>query len=81
MENGGVALPNGPAFLARLLHSDRERTGLIHTVTCNLFQKAVMHAFSLPGHVGLSFNLSANDITSPAKVGFLVEYFKMALLR
>lgn len=50
-----------------------ERTGLIHSVTCNLFQKAVMHTLSLPGHIGLSFNLSANDITSPATVSFLVE--------
>lgn len=41
-----------------------ERTGLIHRITVNLFTKAVQQLNQLPDDLGLSFNLSANDLTS-----------------
>jgi len=50
-----------------------ERTGLIHAVTLTLFRKAIDRMLFLPGHIGLSFNLSANDITSSATIGSLVD--------
>ena len=50
-----------------------ERTGLIHAVTLTLFRKTLERALCLPGHIGLSFNLSANDITSPATIASLVN--------
>lgn len=53
-----------------------ERTGLIHAVTLTLFRKALSRALCLPGHIGLSFNLSANDITSPATITALVNIIK-----
>jgi diguanylate cyclase (GGDEF)-like protein len=53
-----------------------ERTGLIHAVTLTLFRKALDRALCLPGHIGISFNLSANDITSAATIASLVEMIK-----
>lgn len=50
-----------------------ERTGLIHAVTLTLFRKALERALSLPGHIGLSFNLSANDLSSPATIDSLIQ--------
>ena len=50
-----------------------ERTGLIHAVTVTLFRKAIDRMLCLPGHIGLSFNLSANDITCSATIASLVE--------
>ena len=50
-----------------------ERTGLIHAVTLTLFRKALNRTLCLPGHIGLSFNLSANDITSPETISSLVN--------
>ncbi|WP_052507763.1 putative bifunctional diguanylate cyclase/phosphodiesterase [Sphingomonas hengshuiensis] len=50
-----------------------ERTGLIHSITLTLFRKALERALCLPGHIGLSFNLSANDITSPATIKSLLQ--------
>jgi diguanylate cyclase (GGDEF)-like protein len=58
--------------------STAERTGLIHAITLILFRKAVERCLCLPGHIGLSFNLSANDITCPATMNSLVEIIKGA---
>lgn len=41
-----------------------ERTGLIHRITVKLFTKAILQLKQLPDDLGLSFNLSANDLTS-----------------
>lgn len=53
-----------------------ERTGLIHSVTLTLFRKAIERTLCLPGHIGLSFNLSANDISSPTTIASLAEILK-----
>lgn len=53
-----------------------ERTGLIHSITLTLFRKAIERMLCLPGHIGLSFNLSANDISSPATIASLADRIK-----
>jgi diguanylate cyclase (GGDEF)-like protein len=50
-----------------------ERTGLMHRLTVQLFDTAVAQIKKLPGDLCLSFNLSANDITSVATVEALLE--------
>jgi diguanylate cyclase (GGDEF)-like protein len=45
-----------------------ERLGSIHRLTLTLFRKALAEARRLPPGVGLSFNLSARDITSPETI-------------
>jgi len=45
-----------------------ERCGMIHALTLLLLRKALADAARLPPEVGLSFNLSAHDLTSPETV-------------
>jgi diguanylate cyclase (GGDEF)-like protein len=45
-----------------------ERLGCIHRLTLTLLGKALAEARRLPPGVGLSFNLSARDITSPETI-------------
>lgn len=45
-----------------------ERLGCIHRLTLTLLRKALAEARLLPPGVGLSFNLSARDITSPETI-------------
>jgi diguanylate cyclase (GGDEF)-like protein len=45
-----------------------ERCGLIHTMTLLLLRKALADGARLPPGVGLSFNLSAQDLASPETV-------------
>ncbi|MBE7200209.1 MAG: EAL domain-containing protein, partial [Parafilimonas terrae] len=45
-----------------------ERSGIIHTVTLLLLRKALADSARLPPGIGLSFNLSAHDLTSPETV-------------
>ncbi len=53
-----------------------ERTGLIHRLTLALFEKALGQIMSLPGELCLSFNLSAQDITSAETVDALLEIIR-----
>lgn len=53
-----------------------ERTGLIHRMTLNLFAKAVLQLKHLPDDLGLSFNLSANDLTSFETVAALLNHIR-----
>jgi diguanylate cyclase (GGDEF)-like protein len=55
-----------------------ERIGLIHAVTIVLFGKVLDHARCLPQDIGLSFNLSANDISSPATIESLMDMMAAA---
>lgn len=50
-----------------------ERTGQINRLTRSLFDKAVRQIAELPGDLSLSFNLSAQDITSPETAQALLE--------
>jgi diguanylate cyclase (GGDEF)-like protein len=50
-----------------------ERTGLMHRLTVHLFDTAVAQIKALPGDLCLSFNLSANDITSAATMEALLD--------
>jgi diguanylate cyclase (GGDEF)-like protein len=45
-----------------------ERTGLIESMTKILLNKALAHAVDWPSHVRLSFNLSAQDLSSTTNV-------------
>ncbi|GJE25900.1 putative bifunctional diguanylate cyclase/phosphodiesterase [Methylobacterium organophilum] len=45
-----------------------ERCGMIHTLTTLLLRKALREAARLPPGVGLSFNLSSQDLVSPETV-------------
>lgn len=45
-----------------------ERSGLINKITLNLFGKAMDQLLRMPSYWRLSFNLSANDLTSPETV-------------
>jgi diguanylate cyclase (GGDEF)-like protein len=54
-----------------------ERIGMIHAVTLTLFRRAMAQALHLPAEIGLSFNLSANDITSPGTIDILVETIRL----
>ncbi|BDA87017.1 GGDEF-domain containing protein [Aureimonas sp. SA4125] len=49
-----------------------ERLGCIHRLTLTLFGKALAKVSQLPPEIGLSFNLSARDITSPETVLSLI---------
>ncbi|TYC51955.1 EAL domain-containing protein [Rhodobacterales bacterium] len=53
-----------------------ERTGLIHRLTAVLFEKAVQQIAKLPDALGLSFNLSAYDVTSPDTVETLLRIIR-----
>lgn len=55
-----------------------ERTGLIHRITVNLFTKAILQLKQLPDDLGLSFNLSANDLTSFETVVALMNTVRKA---
>jgi predicted signal transduction protein with EAL and GGDEF domain len=46
-----------------------EHNDLITRLTCTLLRKALISAKTWPEHIGLSFNLSAVDISSPEAVG------------
>lgn len=50
-----------------------ERTGQINRLTLSLFDKALRQICELPGDLCLSFNLSAQDITSPETARTLLE--------
>lgn len=50
-----------------------ERTGQINRLTLSLFDKAVRQIGELPGDLCLSFNLSAQDITSPETAKALLD--------
>ncbi|MET1414587.1 EAL domain-containing protein [Roseibium sp. HPY-6] len=50
-----------------------ERTGQINRLTLSLFGKAIRQIKELPGDLSLSFNLSAQDITSSQTVNALLE--------
>jgi diguanylate cyclase (GGDEF)-like protein len=77
LETGRVALVEGLArwtspSLGRV-PPDRfiaaaERCGMIHTVTLLLLRKALADCARLPPAIGLSFNLSAQDLASPETV-------------
>lgn len=58
-----------------------ERTGIIHRLTQALFRKALAVAERLPSDVKLSFNLSANDLISPATVLSLVSMIRMSAVK
>jgi diguanylate cyclase (GGDEF)-like protein len=45
-----------------------ERCGMIHALTISLLRKALVDANQFPAEVGLSFNLSSHDLTSPATI-------------
>ncbi|MBE7197654.1 MAG: EAL domain-containing protein [Parafilimonas terrae] len=49
-----------------------ERCGMIHTVTLTLLRKALADSARLPPEVGLSFNLSAQDLVSPETVAAIL---------
>ncbi|WP_208977973.1 EAL domain-containing protein [Labrenzia sp. 011] len=53
-----------------------ERSGMIHRLTLSLFDKAVRQIKSLPGELGLSFNLSAHDVTSAETVDALLDVIR-----
>ncbi|WP_336961562.1 putative bifunctional diguanylate cyclase/phosphodiesterase [Sphingobium aquiterrae] len=55
-----------------------ERVGLIHAITLTLFEKALRQAETLPPGIGLSFNLSANDIASPETIATIVALTRAA---
>ncbi|MDF0541703.1 EAL domain-containing protein [Sphingobium sp. H39-3-25] len=55
-----------------------ERVGLIHMITLCLYEKALRQAETLPGKLGLSFNLSANDIASPDTIDAIVALTRSA---
>ena len=50
-----------------------ERMGMIHAITLSLFAKAIVYADRLPAGISLSFNLSANDVTSPDTIRALIN--------
>ncbi|MFK4443556.1 diguanylate cyclase (GGDEF)-like protein [Caballeronia udeis] len=50
-----------------------ERTGMILTITQTLLKKALAHALLWPGHIRLSFNLSAHDLSSPESVHDIIR--------
>lgn len=50
-----------------------ERTGQINRLTLSLFEKAIRQINALPGDLSLSFNLSAQDITSAVTVHALLD--------
>ncbi len=50
-----------------------ERLGIIHAITLKLFQKALHSLAFMPQAIGLSFNLSAQDIISPDTVCRLID--------
>ncbi|MFP5078070.1 putative bifunctional diguanylate cyclase/phosphodiesterase [Rhizobium sp. YIM 134829] len=50
-----------------------ERTGLVHPLTLALFRKALREMEKLPPGIKLSFNLSANDVTSTSTILSLVN--------
>jgi len=49
-----------------------ERTGMILTITQTLLKKALAHALLWPGHIRLSFNLSAHDLSSSESVNDII---------
>jgi diguanylate cyclase (GGDEF)-like protein len=49
-----------------------ERLGFIHAITLTLFGKALADFAQMPATIGLSFNLSAHDITSPETIARLI---------
>lgn len=53
-----------------------ERTAQINRLTLALFDKALRQLKQLPGELHLSFNLSAQDITSTEKANALLETIK-----
>ncbi|GAA0784251.1 EAL domain-containing protein [Roseibium denhamense] len=53
-----------------------ERTGLMQPLTLCLFNKAVRQIMALPGSLRLSFNLSAQDVSSIATVVELIAAIK-----
>lgn len=50
-----------------------ESIGLISNITLVLFEKAIQTMRDWPEHVGLSFNLSANDITNDKVIHDLIQ--------
>jgi len=53
-----------------------ERTGLIGELTHILLRKAIDAALCWPDHIGLSFNLSNHDISSPNGVGHIISIIR-----
>ena len=53
-----------------------ERTGMISAITQTLLKKALAHALLWPGHIRLSFNLSAHDLSSPENVLDIITEIK-----
>lgn len=53
-----------------------ERLGLMNPITMHLFHLALLNCLALPKSIGLSFNLSAHDITSGDTVRQLVQYIR-----
>lgn len=57
-----------------------ERIGLIEKLTACLFRKAVADIGRVPDHLGLSFNLSAQDISSPKSVEALIAIIEASAI-
>ncbi len=57
-----------------------EHCGMMHRMTLSLFQKSLNEIASMPDHVGLSFNLSAHDITSDQTVLSLITAIRQATI-
>jgi predicted signal transduction protein with EAL and GGDEF domain len=55
-----------------------ERSGMIHRLTLILFAKSIQSLSGMPDHIGLSFNLSANDITSDRTVLSLITAIRQS---
>ncbi|RTL61635.1 MAG: EAL domain-containing protein [Hyphomicrobiales bacterium] len=60
----GLGLVSPDEFVKVAEHND-----LITRLTCTLLRKALISAKTWPEHIGLSFNLSAVDISSPEAIG------------
>lgn len=49
-----------------------ERVGMMHPITIKLFRKALRSFVAMPRNIGLSFNLSAQDIVSSELIALLM---------